>query len=301
MHALLQVLHGGRGTLLRATLDGSGDGVVLGTESLVSGGDSVQLMPLSLEGVSPGTYSILFDVLDPDGRILTSKSAALEVVDVAALARPALVYRHSFETRTPGWLELTLARQYVAASQHIAAEVMLRRGMDRDGGRLPQLRWELAEVLLFTERPDAALEILRPLEQKYPNQVDVVEGMGVALYLKRDFREALPYLEKAAELRIPDPSLLNAMAMCYQSLLRMDEAVETLERSLALDPAQPTIRAHLEEQKGSLPPDRPEQRFRVFVMSSPRGERRAVRQVNRAADEFMDELKRRGRMVRSGR
>ena len=122
---------------------------------------------------------------------------------------------------------------------------MLRAAVAANNPRLTMAKWKLASAILFKREADEALEILQPLEADYPDQVEVVEGIGFAHYIKKDYAKALPYLEKSKGLRPADTSLLNALGDCYQSLQQPAKARESFELSLELNPGQEGVKSRL--------------------------------------------------------
>ncbi len=127
--------------------------------------------------------------------------------------------------------------------------------MAADNPNLTRARWKLAAVLVNTGKWDRALALLAPLEEGFPNQFEVIAGLGFAHYFKRDFARALDYLERAMTLRAPDTSLLNALGDSYERLGRSDKARETYERSLELDPGQKVIQERLQSMKKATDPE----------------------------------------------
>jgi Flp pilus assembly protein TadD len=83
------------------------------------------------------------------------------------------------------------------------------------------------------------------LEPSFPNQFEVVVGLGFAYSLQGDCPKAVEYLEKAMTLRPPDTTLLNVLGGCHESLGDVQKASEVLERSLALNPEQEEVKARL--------------------------------------------------------
>ena len=102
-------------------------------------------------------------------------------------------------------------------------------------------RWLLAKAHLYAREPDRAIELLAPLEADWGSQYEVMEGLGLAHYFKKDFARTVSYLEKAIALKAPDTSVLNALGDSYQELGRMKEAKSVFERSLALNPDQEAV------------------------------------------------------------
>ena len=197
----------------------------------------------------PGEYSLLLDLLDAGGNPVSSRGAAFEIVAAPNVPRSALVYRNVVVEPAVEDVAFTLAEQYLALGELVGAEHRLRRLVEIEATLSPEVaaraRWQLASVLLFDRRADEALELLAPLEQGYPDQIEVVEGLGFAFYLRDEFGEALPRFERAMALRPPDTSLLNAAADSFEQLGRLDKARELLELSLEADPSQDGVRARL--------------------------------------------------------
>ncbi len=117
---------------------------------------------------------------------------------------------------------------------------------------LPVTPWDRAEDLLRANEPEAALEILRPLEADHPDRFEVIVGLGRAYFQLGDWWEASRYLAEAAGLRPPDAPLLKRLGRSFQEQGDRGGAIQAFERSLALDPDQPDVRARLE----AVRPDR---------------------------------------------
>ena len=79
----------------------------------------------------------------------------------------------------------------------------------------------------------------------FPQQYEVVAGLGHAYKELGDCSKASGYLEKAMTLRPPDTLLLNALGDCYLEAGNLVKAAEVLARSLELDPDQAAIKDRL--------------------------------------------------------
>lgn len=205
----------------------------------------VAVAPIPMADIEPGSYSVLFDLLDDNGDVLMTKSSAFELVDSEALPRPALVYRNVVTRPESDITALMLSEQHISRGDMVAAERVLRRVSNLDSPRAAMIRWTLATVLLYTGQGAEALELLTPLEPAYPNQPEVVEGLGFAYYLQNNCQMSLPHLEHAMSLRPPEASLLNAAGDCFQQVGRPDKAREMFELSLSVNPGQDAVRARL--------------------------------------------------------
>ncbi len=208
------------------------------------GGAAVEAFPLA--GLESGPYRIEAELLDANGNVVAQRAADLSISPRTSIPRAGFVFRHSFNTDAPGLLALALGQQYLARGELAEAETAFTRAVAAKNPDLVVANWKLATVLLYSRKADAALELLLPLADAYGSEPEVVEGLGLAHYLKNQYSEAVRLLEHAITLRPPEPQLLNALGDSYQSLGQHDKARETFERSLALNPGQEAVKARLD-------------------------------------------------------
>jgi GWxTD domain-containing protein len=208
------------------------------------GGAVLEAFPLT--GLESGSYRMRAELLDPSSQVIAETDAALSLSPRTSIPRPDFVFRHSFNTDSPGLLALAQGQQYMAAGNFAGAEGAFARAVAANNPNLVVARWKLATVLLYTRKADQALELLLPLADRFGNEPEVVEGLGLAYYLKSDYAQALPHLERSLTLRAPDAPLLNALGDSYQKLGRLTEARAVFERSLALNPQQAAVKERIE-------------------------------------------------------
>jgi tetratricopeptide (TPR) repeat protein len=121
----------------------------------------------------------------------------------------------------------------------------LERAVAADNPDLPMARWKLAAILVNAGDSRRAMELLSPLEADYPDQFEVVAGLGFAYYHRLEFEKSRSYLERAVSLKAPYPALLNTLADCYMQTGNTHRALETFERSLEMDPDQPLVKERI--------------------------------------------------------
>ena len=244
-HVAVQVLNGVAGQRMRFSVV-SGDERLVEEEAPVSlTGTSVVTADLSLLPVEAGEYVLRGELLDSDDAVVASRETRLNVSPRSSIPRAGVVLPYSFPANAPGLVDMTLGEQLMARGRIDEAEARLRAAVATNNPRLPMAKWKLASVILFKREADEALEILQPLEADYGDEVEVVEGIGFAHYIKKDYAKALPYLEKAKGLRPADTSLLNALGDCYQNLQQPAKARESFELSLELNPEQKGVKSRL--------------------------------------------------------
>lgn len=247
IHAVTQVVHGSAGEKVRIVLR-RGDEMMHEAETVLTSEDAVTgavTAPLPLLKLEPGSYTVVAELYDPSGSLVDSTSRDVTLSPRTAIPRPAFVYRHSFSSDVPGLLDMTLGEQLMTRGRIDEAEKRLRAAVAAGNSDLDMARWKLASALLFKREADEALDLLTPLENRYPDQVEVVEGLGFSYYIKESYAKALDYLEHARTLRPADTSLLNAIGDCYERLSNVAKAREAYEESLGLNPQQEGVKARL--------------------------------------------------------
>jgi Flp pilus assembly protein TadD len=142
-------------------------------------------------------------------------------------------------------LPLILGEQLLTLDRIQLAQQALEVAVAADNPDLPRARWRLAGIYVGLREPDRALELLQPLEDRYPNQYEVVAGLGYAFYFKKEYARAVDLLERAATIRPPGTALLNTLGECHLELGDKATAKQRYERSLELNPNQDEIKKKL--------------------------------------------------------
>lgn len=206
---------------------------------------------IQLDGLVGGSYELRATLLSPSGTSVSEKKVSVTVSPRSVATRPAFVYRRGFNTQVPGLMSFVRGDQLWNLGRFDEAKAELERAVATGNGQLAPARWKLANAYLREHRPDDALSLLRPLESAFPNQYEVVAGLGFALYIKGEFENAVSYLDRARQIRPPDTLLLNAAGDSHQQLGHAEQAKDAFQRSLQLDPNQPEIKQRLEALGGA--------------------------------------------------
>ncbi len=203
---------------------------------------------LDLSELSGGTFQVRVQLVSTK-RVLVEKTAALTLSPRTTVPRPGFTARRSFDANEPGMLAMTLGDQLWSLGRFDEARRKLEEAVAFDNPKLPMVDWKLAGAYVRSREPERALALLLPLEPDFPDQYEVVLGLGLSYYLKGELASAARFLERAAQIRPASTSLLNALGDIYMRLGRSGDARRVLEQSLALDPAQEAVR----KQVASLP------------------------------------------------
>jgi len=200
---------------------------------------------MKLADMVGGNYELRARLVSASGETLSEKSAPITISPRSVANRPGFVYRRGLNTSIPGLVSFLRGEELWNLGRLEEAKIALEDAVASGNTQLVPARWTLANVYIKEERPDDALALLRPLEEPFPEQYEIIAGIGFSVYLKGEYADAARYLERAREIRPPDTMLLNALGDSYQRLGETDKASEAFESSLALDDDQPSVKQRI--------------------------------------------------------
>jgi Flp pilus assembly protein TadD len=193
---------------------------------------ALEIEPASLEGMQE-----LFALLDARGR-----AGDLEPLLQAALRRePRVGMFHN-------WLGLVLKRR---GDLH-GAEMEFRKGLEV-APDLVGCMANLGGLYLQQGRATEAVAILQSALEKEPRNLEARTNLIVGLGLEHDLAGARAQVDAAEKLGQKAPQFHNALGYALYVNGRPDEALETLRKSLAMDPQQPDARRLMQEIESGAP------------------------------------------------
>ena len=203
------------------------------------GGPVIERFPL--RGMVGGRYAVRVRVLDASGAVLAEREARCQVSPRETIIRPWF-RRVSFNTASPGLLPLARGDQLVAERRFQEAKIEFEKAIAAGGPKVSVARMGLAWISIQTGDSARGLELLAPMEEEFPNQYEVVAGLGLGYGLQGDCSKGVQYIERAMTLRAPDTAVLNVAGECYLRMGDKEKAAQAFERSLALNPDQPKVK-----------------------------------------------------------
>jgi len=111
----------------------------------------------------------------------------------------------------------------------------LKRALELDP-RLETTRKALAELYLRQGQADLAAETVRPLLNREPYDKSASLLFADAMRRQRRYADARGLLEKLIEVNLPDKDLQAALARVFFSMGSAEEAIQTFQKVLELDP-----------------------------------------------------------------
>jgi len=195
-----------------------------------------------LKDVKPGYYRAEISVRSADGRALLAQKENFVVLSQAVPVIPWVYARLHGPFPGPEHFKVLGSQYFLTGEYGKARDTLERTLMDKDD---PTARLLLSKSLyglgLFRESLAHAVRLYERAPDREAAKVIALDYAGL-----KDWNSALTYLDKlmAEATEIP---VLNLAAECHLALDRPEKALPLLQKSLALVPDQPAIKA-LEEK-----------------------------------------------------
>jgi GWxTD domain-containing protein len=195
-----------------------------------------------LKDIKPGYFRAEVSLRSPDGQTVLAAKENFVVLAQPAPVVPWVYARLHGAFPGPEHFKV-LAAQHFLKGEYAGSRAALERVLaDRDD---PDARLLLAKSLyglgLFKESLAHAVAVHERAKDRESAKVIALDHAGL-----KDWSAALPYLERLLA-EATEVSVLNLAAECHLALGKADKALPLIEKSLALLPDQPAVKA-LEEQ-----------------------------------------------------
>lgn len=89
-----------------------------------------------------------------------------------------------------------------------------------------------------------------------PNRYDIYYDLGFAYFNKRQYEQALPYLEKAVSFNNVPQFVWKTLAHCYERLGRLQQSLRAWEKAKQLDPSDGAVEPNLQRVRKKLEEER---------------------------------------------
>ena len=163
----------------------------------------------------------------------------------------SLAYLHAGRTSDARQLVHNLLRQKNSAELHN----LLGEIEEKDGKFVPAAKefetaahlnpsesnlFDWGSELLVHRTLDPAIEIFRQATQRYPDSPRIAIGLGMALYARANYEEAVKSLLRAADLDPSDPRCYHFLSQAYDSSpAQAEEVIQRFRRFAELQPQNP--------------------------------------------------------------
>ncbi|MCX7992555.1 MAG: tetratricopeptide repeat protein [Fimbriimonadales bacterium] len=89
-----------------------------------------------------------------------------------------------------------------------------------------------------------------------PNRYDIYYDLGFAYYNKRQYEQALPYLEKAIGFANVPQYVWKTLAHCYERLGHLEKSLRAWEKAKELDPSDGAVEPNMQRVRKKLEEER---------------------------------------------
>jgi GWxTD domain-containing protein len=214
------------------------------SEAMTADGEGLDTGPFSLSSVKPGYYSVEVSLVNENNRKLLTAKENLTVLSMTYPVVPWVYARVHQLFPDPEHL-LLLSTEYFMMRQYQKAYGLADQSLKLKDE--PRTRVLLAKVLYGLGRYQDSLNSVGPVYEATKSR-EAAKVMAVDYAGLRDWSQALVYLERLMA-EATETSVLNLAGECYLNLNQPGRALAVLQKSLAIDPNQPAVKALEEKAK----------------------------------------------------
>jgi tetratricopeptide (TPR) repeat protein len=97
-----------------------------------------------------------------------------------------------------------------------------------------------------------ALQVYQRGIRLNPNRYDLYYDLGFMYFNKRQYAQALPYLEKAGQFADVPAFVWKTLAHCYERLERYQQSLQAWEKAKQIDPSDSAIEPNMQRVRQKL-------------------------------------------------
>jgi tetratricopeptide (TPR) repeat protein len=199
-------------------------------EVYVRSGKLAQAVPYleKAQRIQPASYDNGYDL-------------ALAYVETARLADARLLLHNLLKQKNTAELHNLLAQVEEKDKRFVAAANEYETAAHMDPSESNLFDW--GSELLLHRTLEPAIEVFQQATERYPNSPRLLIGLGMALYSRGNYDDAVKFLLRAADLSPSDPSCYFFLSRAYDSSpIQADDVIQRFRRFAELQPSN--ARAH---------------------------------------------------------
>ncbi len=193
----------------------------------------------------PDYYEIELFLMDGEGRTLDQKKTGFTVSTQAVLAHP-IAQAKAFPLSRNYLYFFSLARQAEETQKWDLAEELYQKAHEANS-EYKQGVVDYANFLFKIEKFDRSIELIERLRGDTEMRFQYFLVKGRAFMGRGQYQEAVDSLLQGNEIYDSDTGLLNSLGICYDQLGERQKALDALNASLRLNPAQEEVKALIAE------------------------------------------------------
>ena len=207
------------------------------------------VVPISLEGVRPGPYTVRLSA-ELSGNRTLSREKEIEVVVPGTVLDPMVLLAAEEPRSLPSEYQMR-GGQYLRKGETAAAIAYFRAGLEQQPDSIG-LRRSLAQTLIDAGDPAEAARVISPLAQSAAASSNDALVLSIALRQAGEPTGAVQTARVLLTRWAPTAAAHNALGDALLALGQSTEAAQAFRDSLALDPEQPEVREKLARISGGL-------------------------------------------------
>jgi len=193
-----------------------------------------------------GTYAVKAALFDKVGREVLSQSVNFIISD-KAIPGTWVVAQTNPPVDDP-YYAFVLGSQYLNKGDMNKAQLELFEAHSKKPDSL-EYALSYARILLRLNDPAVARDVLLPFAQKETPNFDLYDCLGNAFQDLSEFKDAIPWYQKALSFKGNVIEILNSMGVCYFKIGDKEQALRAWQKSLEINPKQENIKKMIEKLK----------------------------------------------------
>ncbi|NIM91636.1 MAG: GWxTD domain-containing protein [Candidatus Aminicenantes bacterium] len=202
----------------------------------------------SLSEIPAAHYLLEVSLQDQTGRDLVLRTKNFAVSPVVRLPRP-FIQSKALPAINDALNDFRIGTQHFNKKEYRKAAIEFEKAFSKKPGE-QDFAINLAKTYYILERYKDAESVLTPFHKEENIKYDVYFYLGKSAQARNGFARAVLYYREAVSHFGVNIFLLNALGECYFNLRNIDEARAAWEKSLEINPDQPSIREKLSLIKG---------------------------------------------------
>jgi GWxTD domain-containing protein len=193
-----------------------------------------------------GTYAVKAALFDKVGREVLSQKADFIISD-KAIPGTWVVAQTNPPVDDP-YYAFVLGSQYLNKGDINKAQLELFKAHSKKPDSL-EYALSYARILLRLNDPAVARDVLLPFAQKETPNFDIYDCLGNAFQDLSEFKDAIPWYQKALSFKGNVIEILNSLGVCYFKIGDKEQALRAWQKSLEINPKQENIKKMIEKLK----------------------------------------------------
>jgi len=202
---------------------------------------------IPLSGLKPGHYQVKISLLNGEGKAVLSSSTPFYISSLFSLPRPWVLTMTQPPSSDPSFANI-LGNQYLNQKDWPRAKALLEAAY-LGAPQEEKFAWDYCQVLMVTKDYARAKEVVLNFLKNEKTRSNFLSLGGEIAQALGEWEEAIVLYRDYLEHQGTNIVVLNNLGECHLQLGEITEALTAWEKSLEIDPNQPSLRERVQRLK----------------------------------------------------